>query len=378
MDLLSKLKHPAWGWLIVPLVLAIIATFTPSAVRVCLLVATVIAVASVYHQTAHGGKRWGRTGVVVGVCLVIAIGVFFLGRLVDARSNPKDTTTTTGNKTPDHSTPAPEGAKGSQGKLSATDSTSASGSPKKAKQARSKEQAKAIPAPKSDIPTPNVHAPASSTQSSQSGTAVGTVNVQPGAAVTFGQQGGTNIGQQLVVTPPTRYLIEGVAYLPEVIVPTAFVNGVVVDGAKKPANVTYVALRLSERSQNDHLEARVEQARTILSANPGFMFFDASRLGYGYALKTLGRLSGIGGLDYSGQPGVYYLRAELKDTADATQKLLEVMGIKISAYRHVESEEEIRKRNLPGETSAIERYKFWTASGIDIEICLWGVSCLYF
>lgn len=90
MDL-SKLKHPAWSGIVLPLALAIGATFTPGTVRAALLIAAIVAVASTYHHTEHGGKRWKRTGAVAGVCLAIAIGVFFLGRVVDARSKPKET-----------------------------------------------------------------------------------------------------------------------------------------------------------------------------------------------------------------------------------------------------------------------------------------------
>jgi hypothetical protein len=95
----SKLYHPAWSGVVVPLMLAIGSTFTPATVRGVLLVAAVVSVAWTFHVTEFGGRQWKRTGVVVGLCVAAAIGVFFVGQVVDAASKPKPSVATIDTKT---------------------------------------------------------------------------------------------------------------------------------------------------------------------------------------------------------------------------------------------------------------------------------------
>lgn len=85
----AKLKHPSWTGIVMPIGLAIGSTFTPGTVRGALLVAAVIAVAWTVHNTEFGGKRWKITSIILGVCAVLAVGVFFIGKVVDARASSR-------------------------------------------------------------------------------------------------------------------------------------------------------------------------------------------------------------------------------------------------------------------------------------------------
>src|ERR1035438_374136 len=87
---LSRLQHPGWWGLVVPIGLAIGSTFTPETVRGVLLVAMIGAVAYTVHNTEFGARRWKVTGVAAGICAVLAIPIFFLGHAMDARQKPKE------------------------------------------------------------------------------------------------------------------------------------------------------------------------------------------------------------------------------------------------------------------------------------------------
>jgi hypothetical protein len=91
----SQLKHSAWSGVVLPLVLAVGSTFTGSVLRTGLLIAAIITVSLTYHHTQHGGKRWSRTGWVAGSCALLAIGVFYIGQFVDARTKVASRNTAT-------------------------------------------------------------------------------------------------------------------------------------------------------------------------------------------------------------------------------------------------------------------------------------------
>jgi hypothetical protein len=90
MDI-SKLKHPAWSGVVMPLALAVGSTFTPATIRGALLVLAVIAIAGTIHNTEFGAKRWRVTGIALLISTTLAVGVFFIGSVVDANSKPKPT-----------------------------------------------------------------------------------------------------------------------------------------------------------------------------------------------------------------------------------------------------------------------------------------------
>lgn len=89
MDL-AKLQHPGWWGLVVPIGLAIGSTFTPGTVRSILLILMIGAVGWTIHNTEFGAKRWKVTGLAAGICAILAVLIFFLGRAMDARQKPKE------------------------------------------------------------------------------------------------------------------------------------------------------------------------------------------------------------------------------------------------------------------------------------------------
>jgi hypothetical protein len=84
----GRLSHPWWLGVVLPLALAIGSTFTPGTIRGWLLIAAVAAVAWTFHHTEFGGKRWRVTGIVILASIALAIGVFYIGQVVDGRSKP--------------------------------------------------------------------------------------------------------------------------------------------------------------------------------------------------------------------------------------------------------------------------------------------------
>jgi hypothetical protein len=204
------------------------------------------------------------------------------------------------------------------------------------------------------LPTPNT----------AQGATTGPVTVQSGGAASFGQQGGITAGQIFIGPPPGQLLINGVPGNMPVSVITAFVSAARIDATKKMANAVYVVIHLSEVSAYNKLTTRIGEARTILSSNPSFIVFDDTR--GAYVLKEPGpdlRTTGIYWLSASPRPGlVCYFNQESKDAAETIQKLLEPLGVKTSMYWQI--------RNDENDPQQMDRYKFWVASGIDIEISL--------
>jgi hypothetical protein len=84
MGIGRRVQHPGWVGLILPLLLTIGSTFAAGALRVTLLIAAVIAATWVFSRTEIGtGKAW-KSVVAFCVFVVIALGIFVLGRRFDA------------------------------------------------------------------------------------------------------------------------------------------------------------------------------------------------------------------------------------------------------------------------------------------------------
>lgn len=88
----AKLQHPGWWGLIVPIGLALTATFTPDTVRGVLLLAMVGAVAWTVHHTEFAARRWKITSIAAGICAILAIPIFVAGHALDARQKRKELT----------------------------------------------------------------------------------------------------------------------------------------------------------------------------------------------------------------------------------------------------------------------------------------------
>jgi len=86
--MLSKLKHPAWVGVVLPLTLAAGSTFSPEVIRMWLLLAAVGAATWTFCGTEFAGKRLAHTGVALVLFAGVACAVFFAGKALDARSKP--------------------------------------------------------------------------------------------------------------------------------------------------------------------------------------------------------------------------------------------------------------------------------------------------
>src|SRR6267143_6187649 len=86
MLVLTKLKHPAWTGLILPLALAVGSTFSPDILRVVLLGAMVIAITWTFYLTEFGGRNFKKTALVGVGSIVLAFAIFAGGRILDARA----------------------------------------------------------------------------------------------------------------------------------------------------------------------------------------------------------------------------------------------------------------------------------------------------
>jgi|ERR1022692_229149 hypothetical protein len=176
MQIINRLAHPGWVGVVLPLGLAIGSTFTPGTWRGALLIAAIVAVAWTIHNTEFGGKNWRRTGIAVAIATVIAIGVFFIGRIVDARPKPKESAVVM----PAPSPPLSVVEKNVTSNLGQTS----------ADKPKRKPNRRTVTAP---APPPATNTDKSSIPPS-AGTSTGPVVVQPGAVASFGQQGGQTAG----------------------------------------------------------------------------------------------------------------------------------------------------------------------------------------
>ena len=84
----SNLKHPWWTGLVFPLVLAIGSTFSPSSVRVVLLIGAVLAATGTVYLTKYGGRKLTKTAPVAILSSVLALVVFAGGRIFESKPEP--------------------------------------------------------------------------------------------------------------------------------------------------------------------------------------------------------------------------------------------------------------------------------------------------
>jgi hypothetical protein len=86
MLVLTKLKHPAWTGVILPLALAVGATFSPDILRVVLLPAMVLAITWTFYLTEFGRRNFKKTALVGVGSIVLAFAIFAGGRILDERA----------------------------------------------------------------------------------------------------------------------------------------------------------------------------------------------------------------------------------------------------------------------------------------------------
>jgi hypothetical protein len=82
----SRLKHPAWTGVVLPMVLAIGSTFSPDALRVILLVTAVIATTWTFYVTEYGGRKFKKTALVAAGSIIAALAIFAGGHTFDAKA----------------------------------------------------------------------------------------------------------------------------------------------------------------------------------------------------------------------------------------------------------------------------------------------------
>lgn len=168
----TRLRHAAWTGVVLPLALAVVATFSPDLVRGGLLIAAIITATLTFFNTEFAARRIWPTLIACGVFAALANAVFIAGHVLDARA-----------KTAEHARNVPPGQAPSLPKPATpkVDPPNAA-MPESAKVERKKLVAK--PKPGATYTPTGV----------SRGTSVGSVTVQPGAVASFGQQGGQTAG----------------------------------------------------------------------------------------------------------------------------------------------------------------------------------------
>jgi hypothetical protein len=86
MQIVNRLAHPGWVGVVLPILLAVGATFSPDAIRGLLLLSAIVAATWTFHKTGYAGQSFKKTGVAFAVFLFIAIGIFTGGHILDVRS----------------------------------------------------------------------------------------------------------------------------------------------------------------------------------------------------------------------------------------------------------------------------------------------------
>src|ERR1700674_1908541 len=86
MSVPSKLRHPAWTGIVLPLILAVGSTFSGDVIRGILLAAMVVSVTWTFHLTKYAGRDFKKTALIGVGSIVLAFTIFSGGRVLDARA----------------------------------------------------------------------------------------------------------------------------------------------------------------------------------------------------------------------------------------------------------------------------------------------------
>jgi len=168
MEFFNRLRHPAWGILFVPIMLAIGATISPQAFRVVLVIALVIVGTWTFYRTEYAERDFLKTAMAGVGFMVFALLVLAGGHALDLRAKGASVPETRKSDpvpTGDQSSPEPTPPVALQSPAEVAEPVN-----KKAS------VPKAITAPKPDR--------------SADTAIIGPVTVNPGSVASFGQQGG--------------------------------------------------------------------------------------------------------------------------------------------------------------------------------------------
>lgn len=94
MDITARLQHPGWMGVVLPLLLAIGATFSPDKVRASLLICAIAAATWTFHRTEYASKKLSRTLLAGAAFLILAAIIFLAGRKFDQSAQLVPTATT--------------------------------------------------------------------------------------------------------------------------------------------------------------------------------------------------------------------------------------------------------------------------------------------
>ena len=83
---IRRVKQPAWTGVVLPSAISLGSIFAPGMARGFLLLAAVAAAACTFHFTELGGKNWKRTGIAFCVFSLLAVGIFWLGLVINPPS----------------------------------------------------------------------------------------------------------------------------------------------------------------------------------------------------------------------------------------------------------------------------------------------------
>jgi hypothetical protein len=197
--------------------------------------------------------------------------------------------------------------------------------------------------------------------------AVGTINAQPGSAVSVGQQGGITVGQIFVDTAyPGFGMIhkQRIAYTGEPMVYLS--SGQRLDAKTKLAGTLYIAVFISDVTHYNirENESRIRMAITTLSAQDGVrVFFTPNPGGYTLIKNDLAVILGSN-LSLADKPvGVYYFSRSLEEKAGRIRNVVSGLG----------TEAAFQFRPIPpggGDEERLIYTDIFKASGIDIEVVL--------
>jgi hypothetical protein len=167
-----------------PIVLAVGSTFSPDALRVVLLIAAVVAATWTFRRTEFSGTGLARTIVACLLFAVFALGVFVLGHVLDVHktiaTDPFNVRTVV---TPQVKQLKPEDQ-----------------SPKE-----TSSKSRIAPTGAAKISETRPRSPASSEANASGNTSAGSITIQPGSAVSFGQRGGIT-ASQVMINPSIDYI----------------------------------------------------------------------------------------------------------------------------------------------------------------------------
>lgn len=340
----SKLRHPGWLVVLLPVLLALPSTLTPGAARIVLLAVGVLAATIIYHLTEHGGKQPKRTAIALVVSTALAVVLFLLLGVIDTRLKPKEVARSI--------PPVPTRKDPAQDQPSNTLTNHADA------------KKPAIPQPNNEASKPehsrSKTANPPSPPQMNSAPSVGTINVQQGGAASVGQQGGITAGTVIVnnipvepgygmlMTQPTDYVGKPLVYL----------RRQLISADQKATGDAYITVLLSIDTADRRVQqqANIDDVLNVLRQLHGIKVFYTPSPG-GYSLVKDGMIwttgTNIAGVAEFSEC-VFYFRDETKAIAE---RIKAVLGDRIKHFQ----------KRTPSAHQLLDVLEY---SGIDLEVIL--------